>query len=146
VPTVRATPRAAQQVEALNRRDADAFRAFVLDLGRQGCAALAYRLSGQTPIDHVCVKHLRADLRVTVVFESIDVAWILLVGRHVDDDPTLDVYAELYRVLGQEPEADAGRTKPPCSDEVEKLPPVLGDLADAILASATQVRRTRRRR
>jgi hypothetical protein len=28
------------------------------DLASRGCKALAYRLSGPTPINHLCVKHL----------------------------------------------------------------------------------------
>ena len=70
----------------------------------------------------------------------------MLFGPHNDSDPVLNVYTELYRLLGTQPENDAGRTKPPCCDEIKQLPPVLGDLVDDILASATQVRRTRQRR
>jgi hypothetical protein len=145
VPVVRATPLAEQQIATLTRRDRTRFNDFVLEPGRQGCAALAYRLSGTTPIDHICVKHLCAELRVAVLFESLDLAWILTVARHLNDS-TLNVYTELYRVLSEEPGADAGRTKPPCCDEIKQMPSVLGEQANQILArAAVQRRRTRGR-
>lgn len=50
-------------------------------------------------------------------FEGQQRAWILLVGRHDDQDPVLNVYAELYRLHGVEPPDSAGRDKPPCCDE-----------------------------
>jgi hypothetical protein len=147
VPTVVvATPRAQQQIIALNRWDRRQVDAFVDDLARRGCAALAYRLSGPTPIDDVCLKHLGASLRVSVVFEAVDKAWITLVGTHNDNDAVVNIYNELCRLLGAEPENEAGRAKPPCCDQVKQRPPVLGDLVDDILASASQLRRTRRRR
>jgi hypothetical protein len=83
-------------------------------------------------------------LRVAVAFESADLAWILLVSPHTND-PALDIYTELYRIIGMKPESDAGRTKPPCCDEHDQAPAVLGDLAEAILANAQQFRRTRTR-
>ena len=142
---VRATPRAQQQIAALSRRERQQFDAFLDNLASQGCAALAYRLSGPTPIDHICVKHLRAALRVIVAFESVERVWILLVGMHDDSDPVFNVYTELYRMLGGEPPADAGRTKPPCCDEIKGLPPVLAATVDDILANSRQIRQTRRR-
>jgi len=48
-------------------------------LAAEGCAALAYRLAGDPPLDHLCVKHLEGHLRVIVAFESDERAWILLV-------------------------------------------------------------------
>jgi len=147
VPTeVRITPRADQQLKALDRRQTTQFDAFVDELVAGGCAALAYRLSGPTPIDQVCVKHLRDELRVTVVFESDEVAWIYLIGPHDDRDPAVDIYVELYRTLGVEPEADSGRAKPPCCDEDNQRPPILGEQAENILTGASRLRHTRRRR
>jgi hypothetical protein len=100
VPTeVVATPRAEQQIAGLDRVHARAFSDFLDDLATQGCKALGYRLSGSTPVDHMCVKHLRDNFRVVVAFEAPHRAWILLVGRHDDQDPVLNVYAELYRLL-----------------------------------------------
>ena len=121
-----ATPRADQQIAGLDRTHARAFGEFLDDLAARGCQALGYRLSGPAPVDHLCVKHLRDSLRVVVAFEGQQRAWILLVGRHDDKDPVLNVYAELYRLLGVEPPDSAGQDKPPCCDESTELPPVLG--------------------
>lgn len=65
-------------------------------------------------------------MRVVVAFETPQQAWILLIGPHDAQDPALNVYAELYRLLGAEPPPDADRDKPPCCDEAGDRPPVLG--------------------
>ncbi len=111
-----ATPRAEQQVARLDRIHAKAFGHFLDDLAARGCKALGYRLSGRTPVDRMCVKHPRDDVKVVVAFEGPRRAWILLVGRHDDQDPVPDAYAELYRLLGVDPPEGAGRDKPPCCD------------------------------
>ena len=121
------------------------FDAFVNGLAAHGCEALAYRLSGERPIDHICVKHLLGSLRVVVAFESPRRAWILLVGPHDDQDPVLNVYAELYRLLGTEPQRDSGRDKPPCCDKSDGERPVLGEALADILDRAMKLRKTRRR-
>lgn len=95
-------------------------------------------------MDHLCVKHLRDTLRVVVAFEGQQRAWILLVGRHDDQDPVLNIYAELYRLLGVEPPDSAGRDKPPCCDQSTDLPPVLGAAVIEFAVRAAKVRRTRR--
>ncbi len=92
----------------------------------------------------MCVKHLRDSLRVVVAFEGQQRAWILLVGRHDDQDPVLNVYTELYRLLGVEPPDSAGRDKPPCCEESTDLPPVLGPAVTEFVERAAKVRRTRR--
>ncbi len=140
-----ATPRADQQIAGLDRTPARAFGEFLDDLAARGCKALGYRLSGPAPVDHMCVKHLRDTLRVVVAFEGQQRAWILLVGRHDDQDPVLNVYAELYRLLGVEPPASAGRDKPPCCHQGTDLPPVLGAAVTEFAGRAAKVRRTRRR-
>lgn len=140
---VLATPRAEQQISGLTRKQAKAFGNFLNELAATGCRALAYRLSGHAPLDHMCVKYLAGALRVVVAFETPQRAWILLVGPHDDQDPALNVYAELYRLLGAEP-PDAGRDKPPCCDEVGDLPPVLGETLGEILDRAAKLRRIRR--
>ncbi len=139
-----ATPRADQQIAGLDRAHARAFGEFLDDLAARGCQALGYRLSGPAPVDHMCVKHLRDSLRVVVAFEGRQRAWILLVGRHDDQDPVLNVYAELYRLLGVEPPDSAGRGKPPCCDERTDLPPVLGAAVTEFVDRAARVRGTRR--
>ena len=77
-----ATRRAQQQITALDQTHAQAFAAFLDDLSLSGCAALAYRLTGPVPLSRLCVKHLRAALRVVVAFESPQRACVLLVGPH----------------------------------------------------------------
>jgi mRNA-degrading endonuclease RelE of RelBE toxin-antitoxin system len=139
---VLATPRAEQQIGKLSRKHSKVFENFLNDLAAGGCRALAYRLSDQAPVDHLCVKHLSGSLRVVVAFETPQRAWILLVGPHNDHDPVLNVYAELYRLLGAEPSPDARRTKPPCCDETGELPPVLGAALTEILDHAVKLRRT----
>jgi hypothetical protein len=140
-----ATRRAQQQVEALDRTNARAFTAFLDDLSINGCAALAYRLTGPVPFSWLCVKHLRGALRVVVAFESSRRACVLLVGPHDAADPGLDVYAQLYKLLGTGSPVGANRTKPPCCDDDGQPPSGLGDdLADLIISAARE-RRTRRR-
>jgi hypothetical protein len=143
---VLATPRAEQQIGSLTRRHARTIDSFLNDLAASGCQALAYRLTGETPIDYICVKHLRGALRVVVAFETRHKAWILLVGPHDDQDPILNVYAELYRLLGLEPQSGSGRDKPPCCDESAGEPPVFGDALPAILDRAAKLRKTRQQR
>jgi mRNA-degrading endonuclease RelE of RelBE toxin-antitoxin system len=141
-----ATPRAEQQIGVLSRKQSRAFEKFLNELAADGCRALAYRLSGQAPIDHLCVKYLTGSLRVVVAFESPHRAWILLAGPHDNQDPILNVYAELYRLLDAEPPPDSGRHKPPSCDEPEERPPVLGDALSEILDRAAKLRHTRRSR
>ncbi len=100
VAEVLATPRTEQQIDGLSRRNAGVFDQFLNELAGSGCRALAYRLSGQEPVNHLCVRHLGGSLRVIVAFETPRRAWILLIGPHDDQDPVLNVYAELYRLLG----------------------------------------------
>lgn len=118
---------------------------FINELGPNGCRALGYRLTGQTPLDRICVKHLRDNLRAVVAFEKPERIWILLVGPHDDKDPNRDVYTELYAILGTEPPNAEGRAKPSCCGEDGQPPAGLGDdLADIIIRSVKQ-RRTRAR-
>lgn len=130
------TFRAQQQIASLDRTNSRAFAGFIDDLARNGCAALAYRLSGPSPLSRLCVKHLRGALRVVVAFESPHRACILLLGPH-DTDPSRDVYGELYALLDALQPDGAGRTKPPCCGEDGTPPPGLGDaIADLIMRSA----------
>jgi hypothetical protein len=140
-----ATRRAQQQIAALDRTYTRTFAAFLDDLSLNGCAALAYRLTGPVPVSRLCAKHLRGALRVLVAFESPQRACVLLVGPHDAADPGLDVYTELYGLLGIAPPEGTSRSKPPCCDDSGQPPPGLGDnLADLIVSAARQ-RRTRRR-
>jgi hypothetical protein len=100
---VLATPRAEQQISGLGRKQAKTLDTFLDELAANGCRALAYRLSGNPPVDHLCVKHLGGPLRVVVAFETPQRAWVLLVGPHDDQDAALNIYGELYRLLSTEP-------------------------------------------
>ncbi|HME64208.1 MAG TPA: hypothetical protein VKG61_04870 [Streptosporangiaceae bacterium] len=139
-----ATLGADQQIAGLDRTHARVFGEFLDDLAARGCQVLGYRLSGPAPADHICVKRLRDSLRVAVAFEGQQRAWILLVGRHDDQDPVLNVYAELYQLLGVEPPDSARRDKPPCCDKSTDLPPILGAALTEFVDRAAKVRRTRR--
>ena len=140
-----ATSRAEQQIATLSRTHAKALDVFIDELGPNGCRALGYRLTGQTPLDRICVKHLRDNLRAVVAFEKPERIWILLVGPHDDKDPNRDVYTELYAILGVEPPNAGRRAKPSCCGEDGQPPAGLGDdLADIIIRSVKQ-RRTRAR-
>ena len=99
---VRATPLANKIIEELPRRSRRAYDQFEADLAARGCAAQAYRLSGDL-LDHLCVVHLIGTLRVIVAFESAEVAYVVLVGNHDDSRPPLDVYQQLYAQAGHEP-------------------------------------------
>jgi hypothetical protein len=136
---VRATPFASKIIEELPRRSRVAYDQFEADLASRGCAALAYRLSGDV-LEHLCVVHLTGAMRVIVAFESAEVAYVVLVGNHDDQHPPLDVYRQLYTLAGHEPSAQAGRDKPPCCDTESGEPPVNGELLETLL---TRLRRFR---
>jgi hypothetical protein len=136
------TPRAEQQVGRLRNRQRKAYESFLDELEARGCAALGYRLTGGRPLEHLCVKHLVGQLRVVVAFESADVAWVLLVGPHDDRDLGIDVYTELYSLVGFEAPPAAKRTKPPCCDAGGAAPL----LADEALELADRADKLRSRR
>lgn len=121
------------------RRSRVAYDQFEADLASRGCAALAYRLSGDV-LEHLCVVHLTGAMRVIVAFESAEIAYVLLVGNHDDQHPPLDVYRQLYVLAGHEPPAQAGRDKPPCCDTESGEPPVDPGLLENLL---TRLRRFR---
>lgn len=137
------TPRADQQLRSRPRGDQKKVIAFLRDLESNGCAALSYRLTGADPLERLCDKHLGARLRVIVAFESQQTAWLLLVADHDDADPEFNVYAELYRLVGHEPEPSQRRTKPPCCGE-DGSAPSLGRDAEDLALRAIEIRRTRR--
>ena len=137
------TPRADQQVNGLRGIQIRQLAGFVKDLESRGCAALGYRLTGDEPLDHLCVKHLGGQLRVVVAFERADRAWLLLVGPHDDSDPYIDVYTELYQLVGLRPPDSTKRTKPPCCGKTGE-PPALGEAAEELADRAVKMRMRRR--
>jgi hypothetical protein len=71
---------------------------------------------------------------VVVAFSAHNVATILLVGPHDDQDPFMDVYSQLYELAGLTEPPAAERTKPPCCEEEDGKPPVADSelLADLV--------------
>lgn len=106
---------------------------------------MGYRLTGPDPLPRLCVKHLRGQDRVIVVFSGPDEAWVVLIGSHTTD-PGRNVYDQLYQLAGVRPPDQARRTKPSCCGEIDGRAPVIptGDLHD--LAARAQRLASRRRR
>jgi len=129
------TERAAQQVGQLHKKERRSYDQFLLALRARGCASLSYRLSGDQLLSKICVAHLAGALRVVVAFSAHNVATILLVGPHDNQDPFMDVYSQLYALAGLSEPPAAERTKPPCCKAEDGNPPIsdgdlLADLAD----------------
>jgi len=82
-----------------------------------------YRLSGDDLLSKFCVAHLSGPLRVVVAFSAHNVATILLVGPHDEQDPFMDVYSQLYDLAGLAEPPAAERSKPPCCGEEDGKPP-----------------------
>lgn len=136
---VRATSLANKIIENLPRSARTVYDRFEADLAARGCAALAYRLSGDL-LDHLCVVHLAGTMRVIVAFESPEIAYVVLIGDHDSRRPPLDVYQQLYALAGHEAADQAERSKPPCCDTETGDPPMDTDLLDDLL---TRMRRYR---
>jgi hypothetical protein len=119
-----------------------AYEAFLDELASSGCRALGYRVTGSLPLNRLCVKHLRAQDRAIVAFESATKVWVLLVGAHIDDEPERSVYDLLYEVAGVAPEDDEKRTKPPCCGEAGFPPEVEAQMLDDLIERAQILGRT----
>jgi len=59
-----------------------------------------------------------------VAFSAHNVATILLIGPHDDNDPFMDVYSQLYELAGLAEPPTAERAKPPCCGEEGGKPPL----------------------
>lgn len=129
---VEVTPVAQAQADALRGPQRRRLEEAIREIERHGCAALDYRLSGSDLLERLCVKHLRGPGRLVVCFAEPDVAWLLLVGEHVDD-PGRNVYDMLYVLVDHVPEPNAGRSKPPCCEDGQAPmvdEPAVDDLVD----------------
>jgi hypothetical protein len=93
---VRATPLANKIIGEVPRRSRRAYDQFEAHLAARGCAALAYRLSGDF-LDHLCVVHLVGTVRVIVAFESAEVAYVILAGNHDDSRASSWMFTSSYR-------------------------------------------------
>lgn len=141
------TERAAQQVSQLHKKERRSYDQFVLALRAKGCASLNYRLSGDDLLCKICVAHIAGALRVVVAFSAQNVATILLVGPHVDQDPFIDVYSQLYELAGLSEPPAAERTKPPCCAVEDGKPPVPdGELLADLVRRARQLSGAAKRR
>jgi hypothetical protein len=128
------TERAAQQVDQLRKKERRSYDQFLSALRARGCASLNYRLSGDDLLSKICVAHLAGALGVVFAFSAHDVATILLVGPHDDQDPFMDVYSQLYGFAGLTAAPVAERTKPPCCEAQDGKPTIPNDelLADLV--------------
>lgn len=140
--SVSITPTGQRSVDALRGKARESLDEAVRRLAAKGCKAGDYRLTGEG-IDHICSVHLYGRHRVLVCFPDDQRVVVLLVGQHTSDDPEVDIYRSLYRLLDL-PEPTAKRTKPPCCDEAGQMP-VDPELLDRFSAGAKALVRTRRR-
>jgi hypothetical protein len=135
------TPLARQQLDGLRGRRKLAVADFLIQVESRGCAALDYRLTGDGPLERICVKHLDGAWRVVVSFDALEHVWVLLIGPHDRGDPDRDVYTTLYRMLGSTAPT-ARRRKPACCDDTG-LPPVYKE-AELLAEHLRALRRGRR--
>jgi hypothetical protein len=63
-------------------------------LERRGCKAADYHLEGDE-VERFCVVNLGRDWRMIVAFPEGDEVAVILVGRHIERRPEVDVYRSL---------------------------------------------------
>lgn len=80
--------------------------------------------------------------RLVLGFPESDVALVVDIGEHIDNDRSRDVYTRLYEALEVEPPTEA-RDKPPCCDDGG--PPVDDDQLHGIEDGYRALTRRRRR-
>jgi hypothetical protein len=113
-------------------------------LERRGCKAADYHLEGDE-VERFCVVNLGRDWRMVVAFPGGDEVTVILVGRHIERRPEVDVYRRLYDSLGIDlPTITQRKGHPPCCPTGE--PPVDRDLVDSFIAGTQQLRRRTRGR
>jgi mRNA-degrading endonuclease RelE of RelBE toxin-antitoxin system len=140
--SVSITPTGQRSFDALRGKARKSFDAAVRRLAAEGCKAGDYRLTGEG-VDRICAVHLYGRHRLLVCFPDDQKVVVLLVGEHMSDDPEVDVYKSLCRLLDLS-EPTAKRTKPPCCDEAGQAPVDAGVL-DRFSAGAKALVRRRRR-
>lgn len=83
---------------------------------------------------------------MVVAFNAHDVATILLVGPHDDQDPFMDVYSQLSELAGLSRPAGR-RSKPPCCGAADGKPPIPDpELLDDLVTRARQLSGAAKRR
>lgn len=113
-------------------------------LERRGCDAADYQLEGEE-VERFCVVDLGRDWRMIVAFPDPDEVAVVLVGRHIERRPAIDIYRQLYASLGIElPTVGQRKGHPPCCPTGEA--PVDRNLVDQFIARERELRRATRRR
>jgi hypothetical protein len=114
------------------------------DLERRGCKAADWRLEGDE-VENFCVINLGRDWRMIIAFPESHVVAVLLIGRHLDRRPEVDVYRRLYDNLGIEmPTATERQGHPPCCETDQG--PVDRDSVDRFIERERDLRRAERGR
>jgi hypothetical protein len=113
-------------------------------LERRGCKAADWRLEGDE-VEQFCVIDLGRDWRMIIAFPEPDEVAVVLVGRHLDRRPGVDVYRRLYDNLGIElPTAVERKGHPPCCET--GTPSIDRDLVDRFIERERELRREDRGR
>lgn len=108
-------------------------------LGREGCRAAGYALSGEPPWPHLCAVHFDG-WRVIVAFPAADEVAIVKVAPH---DQANDPYREIADEL-RVPVSTDERTKPPCCDP-QGEPPVDAAVVEQLDAAFSKLTRRQQR-
>jgi hypothetical protein len=134
-----ATPIGERQLRGLRGATRERARRAMDDLERSGCEAADYRLEGEE-VKRLCVIGLGRDWRMIVAFPAEDEVAVILVGRHIERRPAIDVYRQLYHNVGIElPTVTERRGHPPCCPEGQ--PAVDRELVDRFIARERELRR-----
>ena len=138
------TPVGERQLRELTGPIRENARRAMDNLERSGCRAAHYRLEGDE-VERFCVLDLGRDWSMIVAFPEAKEVAVILVGRHIDKRPAIDVYRQLYRSIGIDfPTIEERLGHPPCCPDGK--PPVDRELVDDFIARAEQLRRERARR
>ncbi len=114
------------------------------DLERRGCRAADWRLEGDA-VENFCVIDLGRDWRMIIAFPEPDEVAVLLVGRHLDRRPAIDIYRRLYDNLGIElPTTIDRKGHPPCCETGRAS--VDRQLVDSFIERERELRREERGR
>jgi hypothetical protein len=112
------------------------------DLERRGCEAADYRLEGDE-VERFCVLDLGRDWRMVVAFPATNEVAVILIARHIDRRPEIDVYRRLYDAVGIDlPTIEERKGHPPCCPGGD--PPIDRDLVDLFIAREKELQRTHR--
>lgn len=138
------TPVGDRQLRALRGETRRRAKQAMDDLERRGCEAAHWRLEGDE-VERICVIDLGRDWRMLVAFPSPTEVVVLLVGRHLDRRPAIDVYRRLFDGIGIGlPTAVERQGHPPCCPTGD--PPIDRAVVDRLLARAKELRRAGRGR